>query len=283
MTRLTWAVKRSRTIVRYEGAHVLLWRGLIKSAAPLTRLGASSIFQKTLQDIPAPALPEDVTVAHCEPPDLEAVVRLMVGRAARGGRLDPAAIAHHRQSVLERLAAGHHCYVARMAGEVVHCGWVTFDWIEWPGEHWTALPAAPQRLVLLGRDEAFHNDAYTDEAWRGRRLYTAALGWILHHLCRQGVRRLYAEVAVDNRSSAKTFERLGWQRLGTVVYARMPGSRRVWRAVVRGADPFVGQPGGYLRFRTVAKSIEDVDDLAARPGEPAPGQGITSRPAVGRG
>jgi hypothetical protein len=283
MARLAWAVKRSRTIVRYEGAHVLLWRGLVKAAAPLTRLGASTIFQRRLQDLPAPSLPDDVTVGPCAPGDLEAVVRLMVGRAARGGRPGAAAIAHHRDTVLERLTAGHRCYVARVAGQVVHCGWVTYRWIEWPGEHWTALPADRHRLVLLGRDEAFHNDAFTDEAWRGRRLYTAALGWILHDLRSLGIQRLYAEVAVDNRSSAKTFERLGWQPVGTVVHARLPGSRRVWRVVIAGQDPFVGQPEGHLRFRTVEPRLGDLDDLAVVAPEPACGQEIPSRPAVGRG
>jgi hypothetical protein len=51
MASLGWAVKRSRAIVRYEGAHVLLWRGLIKSAAPLTRLGASTIFQSGIREL----------------------------------------------------------------------------------------------------------------------------------------------------------------------------------------------------------------------------------------
>lgn len=51
-----------------------------------------------------------------------------------------------------------------------------------------------------------------------------------------------------------------------MVYAGVPGSRRVWRALVRGEDPFVGQPGGYFRFRTVGTCLDDTEDLAGSPG-----------------
>ena len=40
----------------------------------------------------------------------------------------------------------------------------------------------------------------------------------------------------------------------------------MWRAVVRGEDPFVGQPEGYLRFRTVGTCLEDIEDRAGIPG-----------------
>jgi GNAT superfamily N-acetyltransferase len=253
MGRLDWACSRSRDIIRYEGWWVWLWRILRTGLAPLVRFGASRIYEKSLDCLSAPPVPlRGLTISPLRDSDFEAVVRLMAVRAGRG-RLSREILARSRQTLLDRLDAGQECFVARIGGDVVHCGWVTFGWIEWPGEHWTEPPANPGRLVILGRDEAFHSDAYTHEAWRGRQLYAVALDHILRHLRERGIQRLYAEVGLDNSSSAKTYDRLRWRLLGTVLYLRPRGSSRAWRWVFAESDPFVTLPAGVLRFRSATK------------------------------
>jgi GNAT superfamily N-acetyltransferase len=259
MGRLGWAWRRSRDIVRYEGWQVWLWRILSAAVMPVAKVGASRIFEKALDCLHAPPVSQPgLTVGSLREADFEAVVRLMADRAARG-RPSRRLLATSRRMIRDRLEAGHECFVARLDDEVVHCGWVSFGWIEWPGEHWTEPPANPGRLVILGRDEAFHSDAYTHEAWRGRQLYAVALDHILRHLRERGIQRVYAEVALDNSSSAKTYDRLRWRLLGTVLYLRPRGSSRAWRCALGKPDPFVALPAGYLRFRSARKAASRVE------------------------
>jgi ribosomal protein S18 acetylase RimI-like enzyme len=104
--------------------------------------------------------------------------------------------------VQRRFAAGKHCYVARVAGEVATYGWVTFD-EETIGE---------LRLRLrLGPGEAYIWDCATLPAYRGQRLYPALLSHIASELRAAGLHLAWIGANTENVASQKGFVLAGFQ------------------------------------------------------------------------
>src|SRR3989440_7709615 len=84
--------------------------------------------------------------------------------------------------VLQRLAAGRHCYTARVNGSLAAYGWVTFD------------EEAIGELGLIFRlkaGEAYIWDCATLPAYRRQRLYSALLAYIVRELRAAGLCRVW--------------------------------------------------------------------------------------------
>ncbi len=120
--------------------------------------------------------------------------------------------------VLERLARGRRCYIARVAGVLAAYGWVSFD-AESIGELGLRLHLAP--------GEAYIWNCATLPAYRGQRLYPALLGYIVRELHSEGLRRVWIGADSDNLASQKGMILAGFQPVADIF---MP------------ADPIIGQP-----------------------------------------
>jgi ribosomal protein S18 acetylase RimI-like enzyme len=104
--------------------------------------------------------------------------------------------------VLQRLAAGRHCYTARVNGSLAAYGWVTFD------------EEAIGELGLIFRlkaGEAYIWDCATLPAYRRQRLYSALLAYIVRELRAAGLCRVWIGADMDNLPSQSGMILAGFQ------------------------------------------------------------------------
>jgi len=104
--------------------------------------------------------------------------------------------------ILQRFAAGRHCYAARVADQLVAYGWVTFD-EECIGELGLSI-----RLKV---GEAYIWDCATAPAYRGQRLYPALLKYMLNALHAEGMHRVWIGTNTDNLASQIGVAAAGFQ------------------------------------------------------------------------
>src|SRR2546426_8059445 len=124
--------------------------------------------------------------------------------------------------ILQRFAAGRHCYAARAAGRLVTYGWVTFD-EEDIGELGLSFH--------LKAGEAYIWDCATLPAYRGLRLYPALLAHILSELHKAGLHRVWIGADTDNLASQSGLALVGFQPVVDIVITHALPSHQ---ACVRG-------------------------------------------------
>lgn len=121
--------------------------------------------------------------------------------------------------IAQRFARGRHCYVGRIADELVAYGWVTFDEEEIGEVNLT---------IRLKAGEAYIWHCATLPAYRGQRLYPALLTYIVGELRRLGLRRAWIGTDNNNPPSQVGAMLAGFLPIGDVIIARGAAARRVW-------------------------------------------------------
>lgn len=119
--------------------------------------------------------------------------------------------------VLQRLSLGRHCYIARVANQLVAYGWITFDKEE-IGELGLSVRLLP--------GEAYIWDCATLPAFRGQRLYPALLVHILEALQQTGFRRAWIGMDADNLPSQTGATLAGFQPVIDILLVREPNAPR---------------------------------------------------------
>lgn len=146
------------------------------------------------------------------PPGLELVVHVSPCRAADG----PSGWQPEAQA---RLAAGEACAAVQAEGAVVAYCWATTS-------------AAPVEevgcQVVPAPDEIYLYDAYTEPAWRGRRLFPVLLGALTQLARARGKRRALIFVLASNVASARAIEHAGFERFQAVTQVRVGRVRWLW-------------------------------------------------------
>lgn len=133
------------------------------------------------------------------------------------GELAPVMDFANAEPVLRRLHLGRHCYVARVDGQLVAYGWITFD-KEDIGELGLSVRLLP--------GEAYIWDCATLPAFRGKGLYPALLSHMLGELQQAGFRRVWIGMDVGNVSSQTGAVQAGFQPIIDILLVREPQSRR---------------------------------------------------------
>lgn len=110
--------------------------------------------------------------------------------------------------VFQRFASGRHCYIASVEGVLATYGWVTLD-EELIGELGLHIRLAP--------GEAYIWDCATLPAYRGLRLYSALLGYIVNQLRSEGLRRIWIGADMDNLPSQAGMALSGFQPVADIV------------------------------------------------------------------
>jgi hypothetical protein len=132
-----------------------------------------------------------------------------------------------------RFDTGRRCYSAWVEGNLAAYGWVSFD-EEWIGE-------LRLRLRLL-RGEAYIWDCATLPAYRQKLLYSALLGFIIHELAAQGLRRAWIGADLDNVASQRGIARAGFQHVADLVIERVFAVRMAWVQGLPGVpEPLVNE------------------------------------------
>ena len=120
------------------------------------------------------------------------------------------------EPVLQRLARGCQCYIARIEGRLISYGWITFD-----EERIGSLGLS----VRLLSGEGYIWDCATLATYRGQRLYPALLSHMLRELRAANFWRAWIGMDADNLSSQAGVTRAGFQQIVTLLQASTTSAR----------------------------------------------------------
>ena len=133
-------------------------------------------------------------------------------------------------AVVDRLADGSRCFVARVADGIAAYGWVS-ELVESIGEL--------ERPFHMREGEAYIWDCATLPEFRRQGLYTSLLHIIATTLQREGTRRLWIGASRGNRPSLRGIASAGFQPVIKMHYVRVFGFKHVWVSDYPGAPPLV--------------------------------------------
>lgn len=123
----------------------------------------------------------------------------------------------------DRLDDGMVCYVAKIDGRVVAYNWARYRSGEDEGD-----------TIVLGPTDVYMTDAFTAPAFRGRKIHTQTLAYIMQTAKASGYLDAWTLVSARRRDSWKTHRRLCWSRSGIVLRVRLRDLVRV-----RARSPYV--------------------------------------------
>jgi GNAT superfamily N-acetyltransferase len=130
-----------------------------------------------------------------------------------------------------RLDNGNACFVAKADGRVVAFNWTRFS-----------SGIDDGCTVVLGPGEIYTTNAFTAPGYRGQKIHTETLAYMLHAAKVEGYRDAYTQVSVLNRASRKTMDRLGWRLSGRVVRLRVRRSATFVVLALSGSRRPLGRP-----------------------------------------
>jgi len=207
--------------LRYEGAHILLWRLICRLLSPFGWLGLMTFYERDLTR-PVPQVSGiPMSIETATEADIDELVPFLA--MARGAALNAATRQGIRQNLAGYVRKGDQVFVARVANEVVHTNHIAFDQMEF-------TPLTGRVPVPLMADEAYMTNGYTKERWRGQGIHGAVNSAMLRFLQQRGYRRAFTQARTDNLLARRGVERLGWQVTGSVLYFRLRLNRAavVW-------------------------------------------------------
>ncbi len=116
------------------------------------------------------------------------------------------------QEIKKWLLNGKRCFVAKVAGKIVHYSWVSFG---------TGYVDVINKTIKLAEDEAYIHTCRTLPAHRGKGIYPFTLNKICEHLRLKGYSKAITCANFKNTSSIKSFEKAGFKKVGEVTYSKI--------------------------------------------------------------
>ena len=141
----------------------LPWKLVVEAFIPLGFLRLVSFYKKDLtRPLKKPSTTLGFTVCRAAMSDIDKLAALVYERS--GGEEELKDFMHWRiqTKIFNLLRRGHLCFLGKVGEEVVHYNWIFFHWYD----------SILGRYVHLMEDEAFLNDVYTPEPWRGKAVHT---------------------------------------------------------------------------------------------------------------
>src|SRR4030042_1764109 len=225
MTRLKNFFRWAANIFCYNGLLALFWRLICRGFRPLGILGLVTFYERELdQPIQEIKAKVNLAVAPADKSEIESVIKLAEERETKEQK------ANVRNLILNRFQKGSLCFLGKIETEIVHYNWISFNWEE----------SLAGRFLHLKENEAFFLDAFTQEEWRGKKIYPAVQSHLFHYLKQRGYRKDYTLVDTDKRPSKKNHFFNCWKPLGTVLCFTPRGAAKGWVWRIRGTlTPFL--------------------------------------------
>jgi ribosomal protein S18 acetylase RimI-like enzyme len=132
--------------------------------------------------------------------------------------------------VVDRLALGSRCFVARVATEIAAYGWVS-EVVESIGEL--------ERPFHMQLGEAYIWDCATLPKYRRQGLYSSLLYTMATRLQAEGTHRLWIGASLDNQPSLRGMASVGFQPVIKMTYVRLLRFKHVWVSDYPNAAPEV--------------------------------------------
>src|SRR6266508_2036153 len=112
--------------LRYEGPLILLWRGLVKVAAPLGTLKLLTLCEKDLEQPLVEARAQvDITISRASQSDADTIISTAIAGQ------DPSAFPRERRRAMRDVLLGYFrrggiCFIATIDRKIVHSNWIHF-------------------------------------------------------------------------------------------------------------------------------------------------------------
>lgn len=225
---LYWYYKKTVDTLHYEGVHILLWRMLKLCLSPMGYLDMMTFYKKQLEEpIAEKRARVDLNVIQATEKDIDQIAAMVARRyGPTMARLWPYKNKTAHDIIQKRFQQGCKCFVAKTQAEFIHYNWIFFYWEEGVmGTFRSCLKA----------DEAICNDAFTEEAWRGKGVHDAVHNHMLRHLQQEGYQCVYTSAGSDNRSSQKAVHRHNWTFYGKILYFVPRGTEKGWVWRIKGS------------------------------------------------
>jgi GNAT superfamily N-acetyltransferase len=215
--------------LREDGPLLLLWRILVKLVSPIGNLGINVLYEKDLTPEISPVeVRVPATIRHGTEADIDAVLALQGYPVARpgsfadpgsdGARIDADEKTHEKRRIyLERLRRGETCFLVFVDAELVAFDWMCRQWGE-------AVPGFP---IILEPGEFYGAEAFTAPLWRGLDLHKLVNNSMLRFARGLGCHRCYTTADLLVWRSHRNLRRLGYDRLGTVLWFQPKGTHKV--------------------------------------------------------
>src|SRR3989339_913357 len=220
-TLLKWFFKGFFKTVRYDGFSTVLWRALKLCLLPFGTIGMVELCRKDLTkplDEKHAAVPVDIDQAYAS--DVDELVALVEKRYGPVKNIEWYSRLGIRGTILDRFQHGAKCFVARIDGKSVHYNWIFFHHQEWvPGT---------KRYINLKDGEAFCDDGFTLEPWRGKSIHMAVNFRMLLFLKQAKYLHAYTVVSSYNKSSQKALSRINWEFFCTMLFFTPRWAKRTW-------------------------------------------------------
>jgi len=159
-----------------------------------------------LIQVPMPAV--DVEAAQIEATD-DDDLEVLVNFGKYGGP---------KELLLQRLADGRRCYVAKSGGRIVSCNWV------YEGEFDSAALA---RRLKLADDELYYTDVFTSPEFRGKGFMPYLMAQSVSDIKARNQHKTCALTFIvpDNKASLRGAAKAGFKRVGRVGWFEILGVR----------------------------------------------------------
>lgn len=150
--------------------------------------------------------------------------------AGRDNAVELAAVMHLQDPgmILGRLASGRRCFGGWVEGRLAAYGWVSRT-AECIGEQ--------EREIRLPANEAYIWNCETQQEYRGRRLYSALLSYMVAVLRKEGTRRVWIGTALSNHASLRGFVNAGFRPVMMLLYYRLFSAHIVLQVGHHAAPP----------------------------------------------
>jgi ribosomal protein S18 acetylase RimI-like enzyme len=150
-----------------------------------------------------------------------------VGRSDAGALAEAMGVAD-ASVVVDRLAVGSRCFVARVGAGIAAYGWVS-QAVERIGEL--------ERPFHMQPGEAYVWDCATLPKYRRQGLYSSLLYTVATTLQREGTHRLWIGASRGNRPSLRGMASVGFRPVIKMTYVRLLRFKRVWVSDYPDASP----------------------------------------------
>jgi len=128
-------------------------------------------------------------------------------------------------TALSRLEHGEHVYTIRLRGRLAHFGWMAMHQVE------SYMTEVKQPMTFPPGSVALY-DFYSHPSFRGRGLYRATIGHMLHvAFSEPATQYAYISVLADNAPSRHVIETMGFEYQASFFWTRRFGSERTWSAL----------------------------------------------------
>jgi GNAT superfamily N-acetyltransferase len=125
-----------------------------------------------------------------------------------------------RARVIDRLASGHLCFVARHEGRVVSACWTATQ------RAWTEFLGCE---IELAADEVYLFDSFTLPAYRGQGIAPALCLHELRHFQQAGYRRVIRATTPENKPALRAHAKTGFRPGGMIARVKIGPWQRVFQ------------------------------------------------------